>query len=282
MKVSTKNRICKILKYVVLFAVGFVLIYPMIWMFFAAFKSNHEIFSSTKLLPTEWIFDNFVKGWKGTGQYNFTLFFKNSLLLVVPTVIFTVISSVLVGYGFARFKFRGHKVLFFLMISTIMLPNTMTIIPRYIIFNKLGWLNTYMPFYAPALLACNAFFVFQMVQFYRGIPRELDEAACIDGCGTFRTLIYVLVPLCKPAIISMCIFQFMWTWNDFFNSIIFLNDPKTFTVSLGLRMAIDAAQVTNWNQILAMSLVSILPSTIIFFCLQKYFVEGIMAGSIKS
>jgi len=281
MKRRRKAFIKSAVKNILFTAIGFVLIYPMIWMFFAAFKSNHEIFASIKLLPIEWIWDNFSKGWAGTGQYNYTLFFTNSIKLVVPVLVFTVISSVLIGYGFARFHFVGHGFLFMLMISTIMLPNSITIIPRYIIFKNLNWVNTYMPFYISALFGTSAFFNFMMVQFFRGIPRELDDAAQIDGCGTFRTLIYILLPLAKSAILSVVLFQFMWTWNDFFNSIIFLNDPKTYTVSLGLRMAIDAAQMTNWNQILAMSLVSIIPPTLLFFFSQKYFVEGIATSGLK-
>lgn len=282
MTLGVKSTLESIAIHLLFLFIGFMMVYPIIWMLFAAFKTNHEIFASVKLLPAEWVWDNFRKGWAGTGRYNYTLFFINSFKLVVPVILFTVVSSTLVGYGFARFKFIGHGFLFALMISTVMLPNSMTIIPRYLIFRELGWINSYLPFYVPALFAGSAFFVFLMVQFFRGIPKELDEAAAIDGCGSFRILIYMILPLSKAAIISIVIFQFIWMWNDFFNSVIFLNDPKNYTVSLGLRMAIDASQITNWNQILAMSLLSILPSTLLFFFAQKYFVEGISTTGIKA
>ena len=277
-----RNRqLRKILSYCVLTCVGIIMIYPFIWMFFGSFKTNAEIFGSQNLLPNSFSFDAFVKGWNGVGQYNFTDFFKNSIMIVVPVVFFTLVSCSLVAYGFARFRFPMKKLLFGLMISTLMLPDAVIIIPRYLLFNKLGWLNTYKPFIVPAMFACYPFFIFMLVQFLRGIPRELDEAAEIDGCGSFRLFVRILLPLMKPALFSAGLFQFMWTWNDFFNPLIYINSVKKFPLALGLRMSLDTSSTVAWDQVMAMSLVSILPVVLLFFFAQKYFVEGIATSGLK-
>jgi oligogalacturonide transport system permease protein len=247
----------------------------------ASFKTNTEIFGSIRLIPRDPVFDAFARGWRGSGQYSFATFFINTFLLVLPTVLFTLISCTLVGYGFARFRFPLKKILFMLMISTLMLPNTVIIIPRYIFFKNLGWLDSYLPFIAPAIFGAFPFFNFMMVQFFRGLPIELDESARIDGCGSFRTLLQILLPLCKPALFSVTIFQFVWTWNDFMNALIYISSVRKFPVALGLRMAIDIGGETNWNQILAMSCISVLPPALLFFFAQRYFVEGVSTVGIK-
>ena len=167
------------------------------------------------------------------------------------------------------------------MISTLMLPNSVIIIPRYLIFNKLGLLNTYWPFYLPAAFACFPFFIFMIVQFLRGVPRELDEAAYIDGCSSLRLYFKILLPLIKPALFSAGLFQFMWTWNDFFNTLIYISSVKKFPVSLGLRASLDTASPVQWDKVMAMSLIRILPLIVLFFFAQKYFVEGISTTGLK-
>lgn len=271
----------KIIIYIVITLFGIVMIYPLLWVFSASFKTNAEIFTTVGLIPSHFSLSAFMDGWKGTGQITFGTYLKNSFLLVVPTVIFTIISCTLVGYGFARFQFPFKKILFMLMISTLMLPNASIIIPRYIIFNKLGWLNTYLPFYIPAILGCYPFFIFLMVQFFRGLPKELEESAYIDGCNSFMVLIRILLPLCKPAIISTLIFQFIWTWNDFFNSLVYINSVSKYTIMLGLNTLIDATSKMNWNEVMAMSVIAMIPSIILFFACQKYFVEGIATTGMK-
>ena len=275
------QRLTKVFTYLFLILLGLAFIYPFFFLISAAFKTNSEIISSTSLIPREWTLEGFIKGWKGVGQYGFSTYLTNSIKLVVPTVIFTIISSSIVAYGFVRFDFKGKKLMFLVMISTLMLPNAVVIIPKYILFRQLGWLNTYLPFIIPALFACYPFFIYAMMQFMRGIPRELDEAALIDGCGRASILVRIILPLCKPAIFSVGIFQFIWTWNDFFNSLIYLNSVKKYTVMLGLRMSMDTTGAFSWNQIMAMSLVSILPCVIIYFIAQNYFVEGIATAGLK-
>ncbi len=278
-KRSKKTKL--IMDYLVIFVLGIILLYPIIWMFFATFKSNDEIFGSIKLLPESFQLNYYMEGWKGSGKVNYTAFFINTFVLVLPTTILTVSSSALVAYGFARFRFPGKKVLFAVLIATLMLPNSVIIIPRYSLYNSFHWINTYLPFYAPAVLACYPFFTYMLIQFLRGLPRELDESAYIDGCGTLRTFMQVLLPLMKPALFSAGLFQFLWTYNDYFNSLIFINSVKKFPISLALRMSLDAESVVAWGKVMAMAFVAVLPVILLFFAAQKYFVEGIATSGLK-
>ncbi len=277
-----KKHSSLIISYVILIVLAYVMIYPLLWMVGASFKSNAEIFSTVGLLPKEPVFGAFKAGWEGTGRYGFSTYLINSFELVLPTVLFTVISGVLIGYGFARFDFPLKKFWFAIMLSTLMLPSTVIIIPRYIYFKQLGWLDSYMPFWIPALLGCTTFFNYMFIQFFRGLPLELDESAKLDGCNSFRILIQILLPLCKSAIFSAIVFQFVWIWNDFLNTLIYVSSVVKYPVSLGLRMSMDIATEFDWNQIMAMSLISILPPVIIFFAAQKYFVEGIATTGMKN
>ncbi|MGE4584753.1 MAG: carbohydrate ABC transporter permease [Sphaerochaeta sp.] len=270
-----------LLSYAILILGGILMCYPLVWMFFASFKTNSEIFASKNLLPQSFSFDAYITGWQGVGEHSFSLFFINTLKLVTPTVLFTVLSCSVVAYGFARFSFPKKKLYFALMLSTLMLPNSVIIIPRFLLFNKLGWLDSYLPFIVPALFACYPFFIFMMVQFLRGVPTELDEAAKIDGCNAVQTLALVLYPILKPALFSAGLFQLMWTWNDFFNTLVYISKVEKFPLSLGLRISLDSASAVAWNQIMAMALLSILPLIVLFFFAQRYFVEGISTSGIK-
>lgn len=278
---KTKKTAKTVLSYLVIAVIGLVLLYPILWMFFAAFKSNDEIVGSTKLLASHYSMKNFIEGWKGSGTMSYATYFRNTFLLVIPVTLLTLVSSTLVAYGFARFNFPFKKALFSLLIATLMLPNAVIIIPRYTLFAKFGWIDTYIPFYALAALACYPFFIFMLVQFLRGIPRELDESAYIDGCGTFRTLMQIILPLMKPSLFSAALFQFMWIYNDYFNSLIFINSGKKYTVSLALRLSLDSESVINWGKIMATSFVVVLPLILLFFMAQKYFVEGIATSGLK-
>ncbi len=272
----------RILTYMFLLLIGFFMIYPLLWLFFATFKDNTELFGSMSIWPQKFSWDAFRNGWKGSGQFTYSTFYLNTFKLVIPKVAFTVLSTGIVAYGFARFEFPFKKTLFALMISTMMLPEAVIILPRYITFNQLGWLDTYLPFTIPALLACYPFFIFMQIQFFRGIPKELDESACVDGCNTFMIYVKILLPLMKPTIFSVIIFQLMWSWNDFFNNLIYISSVKKYTLSLALKMSIDSqGAITQWNQVLAMAFVSIIPPTLLFFFAQRYFVEGISTSGIK-
>jgi len=251
-------------------------------MFFASSKTNAEIYTGINLLPETFTLDGFLNGWRGAAGHTYSTFFINSLILVVPTTLLTVISSALVAYGFARFEFRGKKILFTLLLATLMLPNAILIIPRYAIFRDLDVLDSYYPFYLMAAFACYPFFTYMLVQFMRGLPKDLDEAARIDGCGSFRTLFSILLPLLKPALFSAGLFQFLWTYNDYFNSLIYISSMRKYTVSLALRMTMDSESTVAWNGIMAMSTLAVIPVILLFFFTQKYFVEGIATTGLKS
>lgn len=268
-------------RFLVLCAMTVVMLYPLAWIVSASFKENTEIFNSMSLIPDNFSLDAFVESWKGSGQYTFTTFYKNTFIIVVPSVIFTLISSTLAAYGFARFNFVFKKILFAIMIATLMLPETKLMIPRYMLFNELGWLNSCFPFWIPAMFATKSFFIYMMIQFMRGIPRDLDEAAYIDGCNVWQTLTKIIAPLCAPALFSAGIFQFMWLWNDFLNQLLYINSVKLYPISLALKMSLDAQSAVNWNQIMAMSVVSMIPPIIVYFVGQKYLVEGTTTAGLK-
>ena len=279
MRKRSKTR--TFVSYLILILLAYIMVYPLLWMVGAAFKTNAEIFGTISLLPKEPVYNAWADGWRGSGQYTFGRFLANSFLMVVPTVLFTVASSVLVGYGFARFRFPFKKLLFMLMLSTMMLPGTVVIIPRYIFFRKLGWLDSYLPFIVPAALATYTFFNYMTVQFFRGLPLELDESAKLDGCGSFLILTRILLPLCTSMIFSVIVFQFVWRWNDFLAVLIYISSVAKYPVALGLRMTMDISTDFDWNRIMAMSIVSILPPVVVFFSAQQYFVQGIATTGMK-
>lgn len=278
---ENKKIFRKVLQYLIIIIIGIGLLYPIIYMFFASFKTNEEIFGSVKLLPETFSLQYYIEGWKGTGDMTYTQFFINTFVLVIPTTLLTIASCAIVAYGFARFHFPLKGLLFAILIATLMLPNSVIIIPRYTLYNAFGWVDTYMPFYVPALLACYPFFIFMLVQFFRGLPRDLDESAYIDGCGTMRTFLQILLPLMKPALFSAALFQFLWTYNDYFNTLIFINSVKKFPISLALRLSLDAESVVVWGEMMAMAFVAVLPVMLLFFFAQKYFVEGIATSGMK-
>ena len=268
-------------KHIFLLGFGYIFLYPFLFLISSSFKTDFEILTSLSLIPSEIVLTSFARGWAGVGRQTFGHFLMNSFQIVIPVVIFTIISSCVVAYGFARFKFRFRNLFFYLMIATLMLPHAVTIIPRYVLFVQLGWLNSYRVFIVPSLFAVNSFFIYLMMQYMRGIPRELDEAAFVDGCSTFNIFIRIMMPLCKPAVFSVAIFQFVWTWNDFFNPLIFITRVQRFTVMQALRMSMDTATAVSWGPIMAMSLISMIPCIVLFFSAQNYFIEGITTTGIK-
>ncbi|AEI42916.1 carbohydrate ABC transporter permease [Paenibacillus mucilaginosus] len=262
-------------------ALGILMLYPILWLISSSFKPDHLIFSDLRLWPAEITLDNYVKGWNGISGTSFGSFLANSMLLCLLAVLGNLVSCSMAAYAFGRLDFSLKNIWFGLMMVTIMLPHHVTIIPQYVLFHKLGWVDTFSPLTVPKLLATDAFFIFLMVQFIRGLPRDLDESGRIDGCGPIQIYWRIVMPLALPALITTAIFTFIWTWDDFFSQLLYLNTPAKYTVPLGLRLFLDSSSQSNWGAMMAMSVVSLIPSLVIFFSLQRYFVEGISTSGIK-
>lgn len=278
----TRKRIKNVILYSLLIIVAIIMLYPMLWLFGASFKNNAEIHSSIWFMPKSFSMQPYIDGWKTGTQYTMGHYFANTFKIVIPRVIFTVISVTLTAYGFARFDFPFRKQCFALLIGTLLLPNIILRIPSYLMWNWFGLLDTYAPLTLPSLFATDALFVFMLIQFFRGVPKELDEAAKIDGCGRFMTLIRILVPVIKPAITSIALFTFMWTMNDFMGPLIFISSVEKYPVTIALRMSMDATGAGyDENRIIAMSIVSLIPSITVFMCAQSQFIDGITTGSVK-
>lgn len=258
-----------------------LMLYPVLWMISSSLKPEYLIFSDPGLWPNEWTFENYKKGWNVTRDTTFALFFKNSFLISTISVVANLVTCSMAAYAFARMKFPLKKLLFACMLATIMLPSHVTLVPQYAIFHSLDWINTILPLTVPKLLATDAFFIFLMVQFIRGIPRELDESATIDGCGPIAIYLRIVLPLAVPALIATAIFTFIWTWDDFFSHLLYLNTIDNFTVPLGLRLFIDSQGQSAWGAVFAMSVLALLPIVTIFFIFQRYIVEGIATTGIK-
>jgi len=280
-KQRRRARISSTFRYSLLIIVGLIMVYPLVWMFGASFKTNTEIFSSPSFWPKEPTVQGYIDGWKTSTPYTFAKFFMNSMMIIIPKMIGTAISCTLVAYGFARFDFPFKKIIFSTVIATLLLPNVVTRIPQYLLFRDIGWLDSFLPLWVPSALAGDAFFVFMLIQFLRAIPRDMEEAARVDGANTLQTLIYIVVPMLTPALISVCLFQFMWTMNDFLGPLIYLSSVENYPISLALKLSIDTTEAFAWNQILAMSCLALAPSLIVFFMAQKYFIEGISTGGVK-
>jgi multiple sugar transport system permease protein len=280
MKTSTVVR--HTLTHLFIIALGLFMIYPILWMIVSSFKPNNMIFSDPGLIPKTVTVENYITGWKGYAGTSFGRFFANSLLMCIGAVVGNLIACTMAAYAFGRLKFAGRNFWFAVMMVTLMLPGQVTIVPRYIMFNTFGWVGSYLPIIVPKLLATDAFFVFLLVQFIRSLPKELDEAAIIDGCGKVGVFLRIILPLATPALVTTGLFTFLWTWDDFFNHLLYLTKPPIFSVSRALRTFVgDAGAVSNWGGALAMATLSMIPAFILFFSLQKYFVQGITTTGIK-
>lgn len=271
----------RLLRHAFLIAFGTLMVYPILWLIFGTFKANDEIFTSVALIPRRWEFGNYREGWNAIRGYSFGLFFRNSVILAVLSVIGNVFSCSLAAYSFARIKFPLKRFWFSVLLVTMMLPKQVLMVPQYILFNWLGWINTYLPLTIPNFFGVEAFFVFLLMQFIRGVPMELDEAATIDGAGRFRFLISILLPLMKPALFTTALFTFMWSWQNFMGPLIYINSISKFPLPLALNLFLDAEAATNWGALFAMMVVSIGPIIAMFFVAQRYFVQGIATTGLK-
>lgn len=256
------------------------MLYPIIWMAFSSFKPDSEIFSN-KLLPIHWILSQYTKGWKALPDISFGKMFLNSAFISVAVVIGSLFTSSLTSFAFARLRFPFKKTLFAILMVTMMLPSQVTLIPQYIIYHKLGWVNTFYPLTIPSFIGASPFFTFLSIQFIRGLPKELDEAAKIDGCNMYQIYWRIILPLTKPALVTVAIFSFYWSWNDFFGQLVYLNSPSKYTVALGLQNFLDQQGQSQWGEMFAMSVLSLIPVFVIFLFFQKYLTKGIATSGLK-
>ena len=261
---------------------GLVMIYPLIWMVMSSFKETNTIFATAgSLIPEKFVLENYANGWKGFGNVSFSTFFKNSLFISIVATIGTVFSSALAAFGFSRCRFKGRKFLFAAMLVTMMLPAQVLMIPQYLWYQKLGWVGTYIPLIVPYFFAIQGFFVYLMINFIDGIPKEVDEAAKIDGCSYYSIFTRIIFPLIKPALVTAGIFSFMWRWDDFLSALLYVNNSAKYPVSLALKLFCDPGSSSDYGAMFAMATLSVLPAVIIFIFFQRYLVEGIATSGLK-
>ena len=276
---KTAQRVGRIITYIILIFAAVICLFPVLWMVSTSFKETSEIYKMPPdLIPTSPTVQNYIEGWKGA---DFGLFFKNSLFITIIATVGTVLSSAFVAYGFARFKARFSGLLFTILLATMMLPTQVTLIPQYLMFNKLGMVNTYFPLLIPSWLGGGAFNIFLFIQFFRTLPKELDEAAKIDGANSFQIFTKIMLPAVKPVMLAVLVMSLVYNWNDFFSPLIYLNDNKKFTIAIGLQFFKGSQGNVQIGQMMAMSLVALLPVLIIFAICQKYFIQGIKMSGLK-
>ena len=276
----SRGRVRAIVKHVALIVLGLVMIYPLLWMVSSSFKPDALIFRDPSLLPTELDLTHYPDGWDAL-SHPFSLYLMNSAIIVAGSLLGNLLTCSMAAYAFARLEFRGRGIAFGVMLLTLMLPAQVVLIPQYVIFANLEWVNTFLPLIVPKFLATDAFFIFLMVQFFRGLPREIDEAAKIDGAGYWRIYYRILLPLSIPALATTAIFTFIWTWNDFFSQLIFLTKPEMLTAPVALRNYVDSTNGASWGSLFAMSVVTLIPVFLVFLFGQRFLIKGIATSGLK-
>ncbi|MBP3604797.1 MAG: carbohydrate ABC transporter permease [Lachnospiraceae bacterium] len=278
---NMKHTLRKTIYHLFVVIFGFVMIYPVLWMISGSFKDNAEILRGTlSLIPQEPKMSNYSTGWRGFSGITFATFFGNSLWITVVATLGTVISSSLVAYSLSRIRYKAKKLWFTCMLATMMLPGQVIMIPSFLIWHGLGLTNTYVPLILPYFCG-QAFFIYQMMQFMQGIPRELDEAATIDGCSKYTIYTHIILPLLKPSIVTTIIIQFYWKWDDYMGPLLYLNRPQSYTASLAIKLFADAASTTDYGAMFAMSTISLIPVFLIFLFFNRYLVQGIGTSGLK-
>ena len=281
MSYSRKKRLYTVIYHMLVCVFGVVMIYPLLWMVMSSFKDTADIFKNSDLLwPKVFKISNYAAGWKGFGGISFAVFFRNSFAICIFATIGTVISSAIIAFGFSRCNFKFRNVWFGCMLVSMMMPFQIIMIPQFIIFKKLGWVGTFAPLIIPYFFGLP-FGIFLIMQFIRGIPKDLDEAAKIDGCSIYGIFAKIILPLIVPAMVTTAIFSFMWRWDDFLASLLYLNTPSMYPVSLALKMFSDPSAQSDWGSMFAMASLSLIPIFVVFITMQKYLVEGISTTGMK-
>ena len=275
----TQKALGRTLIYLILIICTIVSIAPFIWMLLTSVKSTAEAYKfPPTIFPKKWLWTNYTNGLQ---KANFPLYFKNTAIVALLCTIGTVLSAQYVAYGFSRFKCKGSALWYTLMMATMMLPNQVTLIPQYLLYLKLGMVDTYLPLLIPSWLGGGAFNIFLFIQFFRTLPRELDEAAFIDGASTFQTFIHIMMPSVKSVSLCVLVMSLVYNWNDFFTPLIYINSTNKFTLAIGLQFLNSSMGTTKIGQMMAVAVATMIPVLIIFFLCQKYFVEGIKMSGIK-
>jgi len=275
-----RKRLTSILIHVALIGASIVMLYPLLWLLAASVRPENEIFSSASIIPSSFSLDAYFRGWNGL-RTGFGVFFTNSFIISGLSVVGNVLACSMAAYAFARLEFRFKSFWFAMMLMTLMLPYQVTLIPQYVLFRQLGWVNTFLPLVVPKFLAADGFFIFLMVQFFRGLPKELDEAAQMDGCSPWRIYWKIIIPLSMPVLATAAIFTFIWTWDDFFGPLIYLSEMKSYTVMLGLRTFTDSTGESDFGGLFAMSVLSLVPIFLFFLFFQRLLIEGIATTGMK-
>lgn len=277
-----KRIIYRTLYHLVVIAIGILMIYPLLWMVMSSFKETNTIFlTAGSLIPDKFTLVNYMTGWKGFAKITFGTFFKNSAFIAVTATVGTVFVSSSVAFGISRCQFPGKKILFMAVLLTMMVPAQVIMVPQYIWYQKLGWVGTYLPLIVPYCFAIQGFFVYMMFNFIESIPKELDEAAKIDGCSYYGIYTRVVFPLMVPALVTSAIFSFIWRWDDFMSALLYINKAAQYPVSLALKLFTDPGSTSDYGAMFAMSTLSLLPVLIIFVFSQKYLVDGIATSGLK-
>jgi multiple sugar transport system permease protein len=275
-----RKRLTSVLIHVALLGASVLMLYPLLWLLAASFRPENEIFTSASIWPSAWSIDAYIRGWNGL-RTSFATFYVNSFIISGLSVAGNVIACSMAAFAFARLNFRFKNFWFAMMLMTLMLPYQVTLIPQYVLFRQLGRVNTFLPLVVPKFLAADGFFIFLMVQFFRGLPRELDEAAQMDGCSPWRIYWKIILPLSMPVLATAAIFTFIWTWDDFFGPLIYLSEMKSYTVMLGLRTFTDSTGESDYGGLFAMSVLSLVPIFLFFLFFQRLLIEGIATTGMK-
>lgn len=269
----------RVVIYTILIICTIICIAPFLWMLLTSVKSTAEAYRfPPTILPKKWLWSNYSKG---LAKANFPLFFKNTAFVAILCTIGTVLSAQFVAYGFSRFKCKGSAMWYTLMMATMMLPNQVTLIPQYLLYLRMGMVDSYWPLLIPSWLGGGAFNIFLFIQFFRTLPRELDEAAFIDGASTLQTFVFIMMPSVKSVSLCVLVMALVYNWNDFFTPLIYLNSTNKFTLAIGLQFLNSSMGDTKIGQMMAVAVATMIPVLIIFFFCQKYFVEGIKMSGIK-
>ena len=279
---AAKKRIGTVVYHILVSLGAIVMIYPLLWMIMSSFKETSTVFTTAaSLIPQKFVIENYINGWRGFAGVSFAVFFKNSFIISVSATFGTLISSALVAYALQRLNFKIRPILFIAVLSTMMLPAQILMIPQYLWYNNLGWVGTYYPMILPYFFATQGFFVYLIMNFIQGIPKELDEAAKIDGCSYYGIFVRVILPLIVPSLITSAIFSFIWRWDDYLSALLYVTKTKMFPVAIALKNFTDPGSSSDYGAMFAMSTLSIIPAVIIFLIFQKSLVEGIASSGIK-